>query len=97
MPLVDGYEATSRIRKLLDPVRRAIPIIALTASAFVGDRQRCIDAGMNSYLSKVSMLSYYFSTFLNYFPLQPVSSSVLLAAIWEQLPQDVTSHAPICT
>jgi signal transduction histidine kinase/CheY-like chemotaxis protein len=53
MPEMDGYEATRAIR---DPktriLRSDIPIIALTANALEGDRQRCLDAGMNHYISK---------------------------------------------
>lgn len=55
MPGLSGYEATSRIRKLPDPLKSGIKIIALTASAFTGDRQRCLEAGMDGYLSKVSL------------------------------------------
>ncbi len=51
MPVMDGFEATKRIRSL-DCPWRSIPIIALTANALVGDRERCLEAGMNGYLSK---------------------------------------------
>ncbi len=51
MPEVDGFEATRRIRALPGDLCR-IPIVALTADALEGDRRRCIEAGMDDYLSK---------------------------------------------
>jgi len=52
MPEMDGIEATRRIRALPDRVVADTPIIAVTALAMVGDRERCVAAGANDYVSK---------------------------------------------
>jgi PAS domain S-box-containing protein len=53
MPVLDGYEATMQIRRWeTEHARPRLPIVALTASAFVDDRKRCLEAGMDDFLAK---------------------------------------------
>lgn len=52
MPIMDGYEATRAIRNLPGNYPRQVPIIAMTANAFIGDVQACKDAGMDEHIAK---------------------------------------------
>lgn len=52
MPVMDGYDATRTIRRLPDPVRSHIPIIALSANTFDEDRRKSMESGMNAHIAK---------------------------------------------
>lgn len=66
MPVLDGLEATRRIRQ--DPRWRELPILAMTAHAMNGDRERCLDAGMNGYISKPVHPTHLLRVLSDYLP-----------------------------
>ncbi|MBF0550357.1 MAG: AAA family ATPase [Deltaproteobacteria bacterium] len=81
MPIMDGYEASRLIRQ--DPDNREIPIIAMTAHALQGISHRCLESGMNDYLSKPIEVERLFSVLSKW--IQPQSGAA------EPLPQPVPS------
>ncbi len=77
MPEMDGLDATRRVRSATDEVlNRSIPIIAMTAHAMQGDREECLDAGMDDYISK---------------PVTPLALSLVLERWISQLGAETTA------
>ena len=52
MPELDGFEVTAAVRAREEGTGRRLPMVAVTAHAMKGDRERCLDAGMDGYVSK---------------------------------------------
>jgi CheY-like chemotaxis protein len=71
MPEMGGLEATRRIREREKQTGKHVPIIALTAHALAGDRRRCLDAGMDSYVPKPIRPQALFAVILELAPAQP--------------------------
>ncbi len=74
MPVLDGLEATRKIR--LIPGQESVPILAMTANAFAEDKQRCIQAGMNDFLTKPVMPQVLYATLLKWFQHRKIDSRV---------------------
>ena len=68
MPIMDGYEATQTIRK--EKRFASLPIIAMTANAMQGDREKCIASGMNDHVSKPISIKELFATLIKWIPIQ---------------------------
>ena len=66
MPVMDGLEATRLIRN--DPRWRTLPVVGLTAHAMMGDRERCLEAGMTDYLAKPVRTPALLETVRKYVP-----------------------------
>ena len=66
MPILNGYEATQKIRALNRPDAQTIPIIAMTADAFSEDIKRCLDSGMNAHTAKPINLNEIISLLKKY-------------------------------
>ena len=65
MPVMNGYEATEKIRALDDPALAGITILAMTANAFDEDKKKALNCGMNGFLSKPIVIDELIATLQN--------------------------------
>ena len=66
MPIMNGYEATKRIRELNEPKLAGLPILAMTANAFDEDRKNALESGMDGFLSKPIVVDELLHTLQEY-------------------------------
>jgi PAS domain S-box-containing protein len=88
MPVMDGFTATRRIRE--QPRYQELPVLAMTANAMAGDREKCLQAGMNDHITKPINVDEMFSTMARWIvPATPA------AAVVEEIPaQDDSTPLP---
>ncbi|OHV94268.1 multi-sensor hybrid histidine kinase [Janthinobacterium lividum] len=77
MPVMDGYQATRKLRQ--DPRYSNLPVIAMTANAMVGDKEKCLDAGMNDFIAKPIDVAQLFGTLARW--IAPATPQAMTAAV----------------
>ncbi len=94
MPVMDGLEAAKRIRKQESENRNSrIPIIAMTALAMEGDRERCIEAGMDGYISKPIRSKAVMDIMLKFCPGRPDPEG--MKAVQADISKNTAESAPV--
>ncbi|MFZ4877118.1 response regulator [Janthinobacterium sp. Mn2066] len=79
MPVMDGYQATRKLRQ--DARYASLPVIAMTANAMVGDKEKCLDAGMNDFIAKPIDVTQLFGTLARWIaPARPRDVAMAVAA-----------------
>ncbi|MCC7703432.1 response regulator [Janthinobacterium sp. GW460P] len=85
MPVMDGYQATRKLRQ--DPRYSNLPVIAMTANAMVGDKEKCLDAGMNDFIAKPIDVAQLFGTLARWIaPAAPQEVAAVAAQPEAELP-----------
>jgi CheY-like chemotaxis protein len=90
MPVMDGLEATQKIRQL--KIGEAIPILAMTANAFIEDRQRCLEVGMNDFVAKPVDPKLLYSKLAEWIP-ETANVKATMAKVPEQpIAENIVKH-----
>ncbi|MCC7598612.1 response regulator [Janthinobacterium sp. FW305-129] len=85
MPVMDGYQATRKLRQ--DPRYSNLPVIAMTANAMVGDKEKCLDAGMNDFIAKPIDVAQLFGTLARWIaPAMPQEVAAVVTQPEAELP-----------
>ncbi|MDZ5632918.1 MULTISPECIES: response regulator [unclassified Janthinobacterium] len=85
MPVMDGYQATRKLRQ--DPRYSNLPVIAMTANAMVGDKEKCLDAGMNDFIAKPIDVAQLFGTLARWIaPATPQAMTAVMPQPEAELP-----------
>ena len=96
MPDMDGLEATRLIREAELPLGKHIPIVAITAHALTGDRQKCLDAGMDGYASKPLRIAELHREIAQFFESSSNVTSTASAALGMHSNIDWTHALDVC-
>jgi CheY-like chemotaxis protein len=93
MPVMDGYEATQIIRDI--PGQESLPIIAMTANAMVGDKEKCLVAGMNDHVAKPIDPEQLFSTLTQWIaPAEREQTNTVMPAVETTAPVSINTLLP---
>jgi PAS domain S-box-containing protein len=84
MPEMGGFEATAHIRQREGEAGKHVPILALTAHAMKGDRERCLQAGMDGYVAKPIQARELYQAIAELLPASPTAETVVSAAILDR-------------
>jgi len=100
MPVVDGYEATRRLRQIPIPALASLPVIALTAGAFRPQQEKALEAGMNGFIAKpfnveelVTAISHFLQPSTRQLPSLPHDTDVYAGPDWEHNDPEILDAA----
>ncbi len=92
MPVMDGFEATRRIRA--EPRFANLPILAMTANAMAGDREKCLAVGMNDHIAKPVVVELLLETLLRWIAPRPAVAGTVPASAGAPMPSPAALELP---